>query len=329
MDKTVLSGVQDERTRDPFRKQHKQGKDETDDEARRVGESTIRQSEAFAKIQFTLLSKTHFLEGKVDTGAQGNLLPMRTYEKILKVATLPTHTSSMRLSTYSGEKIPHIGTVTLDCRKESTSDLTPIEFYVTNSPGPVIFGLPTCVKLGLVTMNLCLEKAGQMDRITARCNRFSYLERRRSYFPGKQAATSLQSSKMLMEGMRSDLNRLSDHMDHIEVQRSDAIVVCYIMTVTTVSPPLLSRYDLWRLCRPPDLRAARARDCIHLPKGNQRILRSQKANVQLANTGGQKFAENKEPESKRIHHCQIATTWKAPIFCIFLLEAQAPSHPWF
>ncbi|ELT97028.1 hypothetical protein CAPTEDRAFT_215671 [Capitella teleta] len=42
--------------------------------------------------------------------------------------------------------------------------------------------------------------------------------------------------------------------------------------------------------------------------GNQRILRGQKANVQLANTGGQKFAENKEPESKRIHYCQIANT---------------------
>ncbi|ELT97645.1 hypothetical protein CAPTEDRAFT_208963 [Capitella teleta] len=65
-----------------------------------------------------------------------------------------------------------------------------------------------------------------------------------------------------------------------------------------------------------DLRAARARDCFHLPRGNQRILRGQKANVQLANTGGQKFAENKEPESKRIHHCQIATIWKAPILCV-------------
>ncbi|ELU06882.1 hypothetical protein CAPTEDRAFT_194789 [Capitella teleta] len=66
-----------------------------------------------------------------------------------------------------------------------------------------------------------------------------------------------------------------------------------------------------------DLRAARARDCFHLPRGNQRILRGQKANVQLANTGGQKFAENKEPESKRIHHCQKATIWKAPILCIY------------
>ncbi|ELT93121.1 hypothetical protein CAPTEDRAFT_194765 [Capitella teleta] len=70
------------------------------------------------------------------------------------------------------------------------------------------------------------------------------------------------------------------------------------------------------LDKEPDLRAARARDCFHLPRGNQRILRGQKANVQLANTGGQKFAENKEPESKRIHHCQIATIWKAPILCI-------------
>ncbi|ELU13048.1 hypothetical protein CAPTEDRAFT_193066 [Capitella teleta] len=71
------------------------------------------------------------------------------------------------------------------------------------------------------------------------------------------------------------------------------------------------------LDKEPDLRAACARDCFHLPRGNQRIMRGQKANEQLANTGGQKFAENKEPESKRIHHCQIATTWKAPNLCIY------------
>ncbi|ELU13469.1 hypothetical protein CAPTEDRAFT_216195 [Capitella teleta] len=78
------------------------------------------------------------------------------------------------------------------------------------------------------------------------------------------------------------------------------------------------------LDKEPDLRAARARDCFHLPRGNQRILRGQKANVQLANTGGQKFAENKEPESKRIHHCQIATTWKAPIFCTVYEKHRLP-----
>ncbi|ELU05448.1 hypothetical protein CAPTEDRAFT_198953 [Capitella teleta] len=78
------------------------------------------------------------------------------------------------------------------------------------------------------------------------------------------------------------------------------------------------------LDKEPDLRAARARDCFHLPRGNQRILRGQKANVQLANTGGQKFAENKEPGSKRIHHCQIATIWKAPNLCIIYQKHRLP-----
>ncbi|ELT87026.1 hypothetical protein CAPTEDRAFT_186812 [Capitella teleta] len=86
--------------------------------------------------------------------------------------------------------------------------------------------------------------------------------------------------------------------------------------------------DLDRLCLNPDflvfgtsamdpnLRAARARDCFHLPRGNQRILRGQKANVQLANTGGQKFAENKDYErtGEQAHPS--------------LSETQAAPHPW-
>ncbi|ELT96253.1 hypothetical protein CAPTEDRAFT_209765 [Capitella teleta] len=85
----------------------------------------------------------------------------------------------------------------------------------------------------------------------------------------------------------------------------------------SVSPNMVHGFD--------NLRAARARDCFHLPRGNQRILRGQKANVQLANTGGQKFAKNEEPGSKRIHHCQIANTWKAPVVIAALIVDQSHS----
>ncbi|ELT96042.1 hypothetical protein CAPTEDRAFT_211996 [Capitella teleta] len=76
------------------------------------------------------------------------------------------------------------------------------------------------------------------------------------------------------------------------------------------------------------LRAARARDCFHLPRGNQRILRGQKANVQLANTGGQKFAENKEPESK---HPSLSDSnyLEGTDSLHYLLETQAAPHPCF
>lgn len=103
------------------------------------------------------------LKGKVDTGAQGNILPLRTYQALypgsLDDEGLPTGTqkSTTTLTAYNGAKIRQHGTVQLPCKYQQ-SEWHEAEFYVAETPGPVIFGLQLCTKLGLVKMN-CVIKA--------------------------------------------------------------------------------------------------------------------------------------------------------------------------
>lgn len=40
---------------------------------------TINRSEALAKIEIHIQQQKHFLKSKVDTGVQGNMIPMRIY----------------------------------------------------------------------------------------------------------------------------------------------------------------------------------------------------------------------------------------------------------
>ena len=118
------------------------------------------QSEAYTTITFKpYQNQCASLEGKIDTGAQSNVLPLRTYKNIYPEAIdnkgLPMNTkhSYTRLTAYNGTNIPQYGTVTLTCKKNEKWYNE--EFYVADTPGPVIFGLPTCTKLGLVSIN-CL-----------------------------------------------------------------------------------------------------------------------------------------------------------------------------
>ena len=79
-------------------------------------------TEAFATIDIRPykkhLGKTT-LRGKVDTGAQGNILPIRTYRKMYPNAIMDdgnptlTQSSSKVLTAYNGSKIPQYGTLNL------------------------------------------------------------------------------------------------------------------------------------------------------------------------------------------------------------------------
>ena len=98
------------------------------------------------------------LIGKVYTGAEGNLLLLRVFSKLY-----PSHISSQgkpvnlvssktTLSADGGPEIPHFGTISLPCSYKN-SNVILATFYVTDVPGPVIFGYRTCSDLGLGKMN--------------------------------------------------------------------------------------------------------------------------------------------------------------------------------
>ena len=127
-----------------------------------VDNTSVRR-DAFADVK-TLLhgNRPANLHGKVDTGAQGNILPLRVYKKMypddIGKDGLPMSTSPNleTLTAYNGTTIRQYGTITIPCRfEESTWRNT--TFYIADTPGPIIFGLPTCESLGLVQMNCAIE----------------------------------------------------------------------------------------------------------------------------------------------------------------------------
>ena len=64
--------------------------------------------------------------------------------------------SDVILTAYGGAQIKHQGTVTIPCSYKGENARA--SFYVTDTPGPAIIGLPTSIDLKLLTLNLCIEE---------------------------------------------------------------------------------------------------------------------------------------------------------------------------
>lgn len=117
-------------------------------------------SEAFTNVHVICPNKTgkHRLSLKIDTGAGGNTLPLRTMRQMYgdswKKEVLPTTT---KLSAYNGTAIECFGTINLMCSYKD-SDWKHEKFYVVDVPGPAVAGLPACQQLRIVTIHSIQEK---------------------------------------------------------------------------------------------------------------------------------------------------------------------------
>ena len=110
-----------------------------------------------AQVQFNLDDgRVANLRGKVDTGAQGNLLPIRLFrqmfpERVDKTGRPRDGTlkpSSVVLKAYGGTNIPHLGECVIDCCLEDKAVWC--EIFVTDTTGPALFGLPLIKGLNLL-----------------------------------------------------------------------------------------------------------------------------------------------------------------------------------
>ena len=127
-------------------------------------------TEAFATLEIPAeIGPKHLanIRCKVDTGAGGNVMPLRAFAKLfpnrIGKKGLPTGLRKCRtcLTAYNGTNIPQLGA--LDTKitwkdkdsKQSTSMNT--TWYVANTPGPAILGLPSCSRLGIVHLNCAVE----------------------------------------------------------------------------------------------------------------------------------------------------------------------------
>ncbi|KAL9956099.1 hypothetical protein ACROYT_G037526 [Oculina patagonica] len=122
--------------------------------------------EIFVSIQVSLPQSSYrktTLKAKLDTGAQGNILPMRLYREMFphqierdgKVKPNALSPSNVVLTAYGGSRINHHGIVTIPCSYGDENSTA--SFYVTDTPGPAILGLPTSPDLNLLKFNCTIQ----------------------------------------------------------------------------------------------------------------------------------------------------------------------------
>ena len=106
------------------------------------------------------------LRVKVDTGAQGNILPLRIFRRMFPEKLAPngypaegtTKKRQTILQAYNGTTIKQLGVVTLSCKHKDT-EWHSSDFFVTESEGPAILGLPSSRQLRLVTIHCMVQTA--------------------------------------------------------------------------------------------------------------------------------------------------------------------------
>ena len=79
------------------------------------------------------------------------MFPEYMDNNILKVSVLE-QCKNTKLTAYNRIIISHYGTISLNCQKNDRPWSDHV-FYVTNVPGSIIIGLPSCQSLGLVMLH--------------------------------------------------------------------------------------------------------------------------------------------------------------------------------
>ena len=121
--------------------------------------TTPSRGEVFTNINIhpPLLKRGNYsLKVKIDTGANGNTLPLRIFQKMypenMKQQVLKPLIGH-RLVSYNGSEIKCLGVMTMPvCHKQS--DWFDTQFYVVDVNGPAIIGLRSSEKLRLVTVHV-------------------------------------------------------------------------------------------------------------------------------------------------------------------------------
>ena len=133
-----------------------------------ISDITTGHSEAFTEVTLPMPAGHEHQEAKVrvkvDTG--GNILPLRIFHQMypdqldehgMPQGLTPTST---RLFAYNGTRIPQHGALDTWTRWKP-HNMRPRQlctrWYVTDTDGPAILGLPASQKLGVVTMNCAVQ----------------------------------------------------------------------------------------------------------------------------------------------------------------------------
>ena len=133
-----------------------------------IAPRNLSEDEVFVTVDINLhklSNRPAKLKAKLDTGAQGNILPLRLYRRMYPEYLTPdgfpkpeaVQQSPTVLTAYGGAKIKQHGKCTISC--EFNGKRSEALFFITEADGPAIIGLPTSLELNLVTLNCSLQKS--------------------------------------------------------------------------------------------------------------------------------------------------------------------------
>ena len=122
---------------------------------------------------------------KVDTGASGNVMALHVFAKLfpscITTDSKPTGLCpcETRLTANNGSNIPQFGAIDIAIewspKSHQCSKHLQTRWYVADSPGPAMLGLPSSSKLGVVQLNCAVKLTSKCDpsilpkRLTKEC----------------------------------------------------------------------------------------------------------------------------------------------------------------
>ena len=121
-------------------------------------EQNEQKNTAFAHVELTEGETVTNVRFKIDTGAQANILPLKTFNKKIGKPNL-LEPSTNRLISYTGQHLKTAGKIKIHSRyKEREEDLI---FHVVDTESQPILGLQACIDLQLVKLLLSVEEKQQ------------------------------------------------------------------------------------------------------------------------------------------------------------------------
>jgi hypothetical protein len=132
--------------------------------------STTNSTQAFVNLKIDSGQTTKNIECKIDTGAEGNVIPLNIYAQLFPNASYNSSgqpkdltPSNTNITAFGGHAIKHYGICSLTLSYSGSSNQFP--FHVVNTTGPVILGLPTCTDMNLVTLNYTITTQSPNEQV--------------------------------------------------------------------------------------------------------------------------------------------------------------------
>ncbi|XP_054769307.2 uncharacterized protein K02A2.6-like [Lytechinus pictus] len=192
--------------------------------------------ELFATLKFSIRDKpgNHTLRVKVDTGAQGNVLPLRCFRKafpeLLDDEGYPLESAvrlrHVRLYAYNETPIQQYGCFDFPCQYKDGKWFRN-SFFIVDTRGPAILGLQSSVKMRLVIVNCEMHQRSSpgmikstQDLVAAYPDQFQGIGR----FPGEYHITLEENAEPVVHPprkfpihLRDELKEELDRMESIDV----------------------------------------------------------------------------------------------------------------